>query len=98
MKEKDYQSVYDYYMHLAKLIVGEGTSKLEAFYEDGDVSLFVCYRTILAEADLSQEDETELRKIDQKIAELFTPELLEEYEIYDSGARKWWGAKSNRTT
>lgn len=91
--KKGYKSVYNHYIHLAKLIIIEGTSLLESFYEDGDATLFVCYRGILAETELDREDEAELRKTDQKIAAFFTPELLKEYDVYDERVYKWWERK-----
>lgn len=93
MKEKSYQAVYEQYMRMAQSILKGGREVLEAFHEDGDYSLFVINRGILDEADLNEKHKKILLEYDQKISELFTPELLKAYDILDAKVYKWWERK-----
>jgi hypothetical protein len=91
ISDADKQDAIDGYVHYSRVL---DLDDLKEFYRDLDFTDLINVRHVLADADLTDEEQAIVEQADQRLREAFDEETLRRYVDYDMGRlplREWWG-------
>lgn len=81
---------FDQYLHHSRVLDESG---LKEFYADGDFGLLCSNRAVLAEANLDDQQDSQLKSADSRLASVFDGATLQKYvdAFPNLPVRSWWG-------
>lgn len=90
ISEANKKEALEGYLHYSRILDNDD---LKRFYRDLDFTALCNVRDLLAEADLTEDEEQLVTKADDRLRESFDTETLQLYADYfpELPIRDWWG-------